>query len=189
MSFLLSRLWQITDFCNRVLFSDHRLCPFFSSHCLCHSFCHTCNKQQAYAILFFFSCRCLCPSLCHACDKKHASAILLSYQATVYLFHNYFEKLCDKKHFNCVQSFICILSVQWGLELPWNCLFSYCNSVYYPNWINKPGTIMITKITDDSIKNSTTTNLIFTFSVATYHTFLRSFVANFQSYMSGKWFP
>jgi len=48
---------------------------------------------------------------------------------------------------------------------------------------------MITKITDDSIKNSTTTNLIFTFSVATYQTILGSFVANFQSYMSGKWLP
>lgn len=95
--------------------------------------------------LVFFSCHCLCPSLCHACDKQHASAILLSSQATVYLFHNYFEKLCVKKHFNSVQSFICILSVQWGLELPWNYLFSYCNSVYCPNWMHKCGTIMIIK--------------------------------------------
>jgi hypothetical protein len=134
MSFLLPCLWQTANHCNLV---------FFWGHCLCHSFCHTCNKHQAYVILFFFSCHCLCPSLCHACDKKHASAILLYSQATVYLFHNYFEKLCEKKHFNCVQSFIHILSVQWGLELPWNCLFSYCKSVYSPNWINKPGTIMI----------------------------------------------
>jgi hypothetical protein len=97
--------------------------------------------------------------------------------------------LCVKKHFNSVQSFICILSVQWGLELPWNYLFTYCNSVYSPNWIHIPGTIMITKMTDDSITNSTTTNLIFTFSVATYQTFLGSLMANFQYYMSGKWLP
>jgi hypothetical protein len=127
-----------------------------------------------------FSYRCLCPSLCHACDTQHAPAILLSRQAIVYLFHNYFEKLCVKKHFSSVQSFIYIFSVQWGLELPWNCLFSYCNSAYSPIWIHKPGTIMITKITDDSMKNNTTTNLIFTFGVATYQTFLGSLMANFR---------
>jgi hypothetical protein len=45
---------------------------------------------------------------------------------------------------------------------------------------------MITIITDDIIKNSTTTDLIFTFSVATYPTFLGSLMENFQYYMSGK---
>ena len=39
---------------------------------------------------------------------------------------------------------------------------------------------MITKITDDSMKNNTTTNLIFTFGVATYQTFLGSLMANFR---------
>lgn len=154
------------------------------------SFLLPCLQQiSGLCNLNFFSCRSLCPSLYHACDKQCASAILLSSQATVYLFHNYFEKLCVKKHFNSVQSFIYILSVQWGLELPWNYLFSSCNSVYSPNWIHKPGIIMITKITDDNTKHSTTTNLIFIFSVATYQIFLGSLMANFQYYMSGKWLP
>jgi hypothetical protein len=120
--------------------------------------------------------------------NQHASAILLSSQATVYLFHNHLVKLRVKKHFNSVQSFIYTLSVQWGLELPWNYLFSCCNSMYSPNWIHKPSTIMITITTDNSIKN-TTTDLIFTFSVATYKTFLGSLMVNFQYYMTGKWLP
>jgi len=176
MSYGLSCLWQITACCSLVLFSDH---------CLCCSFCQAFDNLQSC----FFSCCCLCPSLCHACNNQHASAILLSSQATVYLFHNSLVKLCVKTHLNSVQSFICTLSVQWGLDLPWNYLFSCCNSMYSPNWIHKPSTIMITITTYDSIKNSTTSDLIFTFSVTTYQTFFGSLMVNFQYYMTGKWLP